>query len=141
MLKASVFSLVLLAFTSFSAELPKKILGTYDADIPAFEFEYQNKTLKASGFHVSLVLKSEIMIYKCGSLEFDGIYEEVLEEGDNVNIGVSIMNTENVKFDLDLCYNKKNRSVSMCSLVGIPAPNMQKREIVLKSQGSRFGRL
>lgn len=143
MTKAFVFAalFISISFSGFSLNIPKKILGQYDAEVPAFEFEDNGRTLKASGYTISLVLKEEFMWYQTGTLKFLGEYKEVVEDGELVDIDVEITNEISIKFDIELVVNKKTGSVAINGLKGVPPVTAKKSEIVITKKNRGFKRL
>ena len=141
MLKQLLLCLSLLSLTAFSNTLPKKLVGQYEAIVPAFTFEYQNKELKAAAYQVSVILKSEFMIYRCGQLEFEGTYAKVDETAENVSLGIHIMNGRSVMFDFGIDIDPKTKTMMIKGLKGVPEAQLTPREILLTKKPGRMGRL
>ncbi|MEX1002293.1 MAG: hypothetical protein WDZ35_09290 [Crocinitomicaceae bacterium] len=135
MFKILLAPLLFITFHSFSLELPKQLLGHYESEVPAFEFEYQNKKMKASTHHVSLYLKENSLRYSCGKLDFYGSYTEIIEGENILELAVNITNDHSVDFDFGLKIDKKTRTLIITGLKGVPEMQLNKREIVLTKRG------
>ena len=130
-----------ISLSALSLNIPKKLMGQYDAEVPAFEFEDNGRTLKASGYTISLILKEEFMLYKTGILNFHGEYTDVAEKGDIIDIDVAITNEISIKFDIGLSVNKKTGLIAITGLHGVPPVTAKKREIVINKKNKGFKRL
>lgn len=124
-----------------SIEIPKKILGEYQAVVPAFEFEDENhEKVQASSYVINIHLKSNHLLYKMGDLEMKGLYSELNEDGKFIDLAVNITNNVSIDFDLDLNINKKTGEIRMYGLKGVPEAKLEKKEIK-KEKKRRFRRL
>lgn len=141
MKKGLIIIVLFVAFRANSIDIPKKILGQYDADIPAFTFKFNDKEFKASAYHLSIIVKSDILWYKCGNLLFSGSFQSIMEDSENVNVKANFSNEQSISFKLNFIINKKTRSLAIASHNGIPATNLIKREIVLKKKRGSFNSL
>lgn len=137
----TVTIITFISFIGFSLNIPKKLMGQYDAEVPSFEFEDKGRTVKASAYTISLILKEDFMWYKTGSLKFLGVYQDAVENGDLLDIDVEITNEVSITFDIALSVNKKTGSIAISGLTGVPTLTAQKREIVLKKKNRGFKRL
>lgn len=131
MKKGLIAVILFVAFTANSIDIPKKILGQYDAEVPAFTFMFNNKSFKASGYHLSIIVKDDILWYQCGGLLFSGSFQSVEEEGDDVNVNADFSNEQSISFNLNMKINKKTKSLIIAGHNGIPTANLIKREIVM----------
>ena len=137
---------VLIAFlfcvtSAFSIAIPKKYLGQYDTEVPAFEFEDNGHTVTAGAYTMSIVLQEEYMWYQCGKLRFYGEYLELKDEGEVMDINVEVSNTISIGFDIDISINKNSGAVAVKGLKGLPNLAMKKREIVVTKKNRGFSRL
>jgi hypothetical protein len=139
MKKGLIFIALFVAFTANSIEIPKKILGQYEADVPAFTFKFNDKDYKASAYHLSIILKNDILWYKCGSLLFSGSFQSVEEDGENVNVSADFSNNQSISFNLDMSINKKTRSLVIAGQNGLPSTSLVKREIVMVKKKNKSG--
>ena len=136
MRKATLLFIFFIAINVKSNDLPKVCYGQYDAMMPAFEFEDNNKIHKASAYKVSIRLTPGVVYYTCGSLSFTGTYSNVDQEKEEISMLVSISNSISINFDFNVMVNKKTRNLKISGLTGLPDTEMVKRQIVLKRKSS-----
>ena len=132
MLRASILILFLASFFVSAETVPKKIQGQYQAEVPGFEFEDNNRTIKTAPYQVTLTLKEDYLWYLCGSIKFYGTYTSVVEKDNIINVKVNISNDMSINFDMDLSVDKKSRSLIISGLKGVPITELPKRDIILK---------
>ena len=135
MKKALLIFTLMLSISASALNIPKKIIGQYDAEVPAFEFEDNGHTVHASAYTLSLILREDYLVYKTEHLEFNGVYKAVKDNGPLVDIDVAISNSISIDFDLDLQVNKKTGSIAIKGLKGVPEVTAIKREISVKRKG------
>lgn len=134
MYKSLLFVVSFLAVNVYSNDLPKFCFGQYDAVVPSFQFEDNNKVLTASAYKLSIKLTPGVVHYQCGSLGFTGTYSEVDQVKDEVSMLVSISNSISIDFDFNITVNKKTQALKVFGLKGVPATQLAKREITIKKK-------
>ena len=131
---------MLIAITATSVNIPKKLVGQYDAEVPAFEFKENGEVKQASGFLLSILLRESSFLYRAGSLEYKGVYNEVNQNGSLVDMQVTVSNSASLSFDLDFVYDKKSNSLAVYGIKGLEQVNCEKKEVVVE-KNKRFRRL
>ena len=139
MKKGLIVFALFVVFTASSIDIPKKILGQYEADVPAFVFQYNNKSYKASAYHLSIIVKNDILWYKCGGLLFSGSFQSVEEVGENVNVNADFSNEQSISFNLNMKINKKAKSLIIEGHNGLPTTSLVKREVVMVKKKNNDG--
>ena len=132
MYKGLLFFLSFIAVSAHSNDLPKYCYGQYDAVMPAFEFEDNDRVHQASAYNLSIKLTPGIVFYQCGLLGFTGTYSNVDQVKDEVSMLVSITNSISIDFDFNISVNKKTRALKISGLNGLPETRLAKREISIK---------
>ena len=120
--------------------VPKKVVGQYEADIPDFEFEENGETKHATGFLLSIFLRENDLLYRAGSLEFKGKYTDVSQNGQYVDMKVNLFNNSSVTFDLDLIFDKKTNQLAVHGIKGIEEVVCGRRQVTVEKK-TRFRRL
>ena len=126
MRKALSLLLVLSSLSSLAFDIPTSLHGEYKAEVPGFEFECQDKIYKASSYNVSLYLKSNSLRYMCGEIEFFGTYTNVIQGDNLLQLSVNVSNDASVAFDLGLKIFKKNQTILLTGLKGVPEVLLQR---------------
>lgn len=132
MFKAGLFFLSFLALSANSNDLPKYCYGQYEALMPAFQFEHNDKVHAASAYSLGIKLTPEQVFYKCGKLSFTGVYSNVNQEKNDISMMISISNNASIEFDFNISLNKKSKTLRIFGLKGMPDAELAKREIILK---------
>lgn len=131
---------MLFAFSATSVNIPKKLVGQYDADVPAFEFEENGEVRQASGFKLSILLRESSFLYRAGSIDYKGVYNEVNQNGSVIDMKVTVSSSASLSFDLDFIYDKKSNSLSVHGIKGLDEVKCEKKEVVVEKK-TRFRRL
>ena len=143
MKKALLFTVLFLSMSwaTHALKIPKKIIGQYQAEVPDFDFEDNGRTVHASGYTLSLILKEEFMLYKSGILELQGSYKSLSENGGLIDLAVEISDNVAIEFDLGLTIDKKTGSIAVSGLKGLPEITLHKKEIQVEKNNRGFKRL
>ena len=135
MKKTALLALFVCATSAaFSIAIPKKLTGQYDAEIPSFEFEDNDRTLQASAYNISLALHMDYLWYYCGEIKFYGEYNSLTDDGENTNVGIAISNDYSVSFNMELSVNNKTHDFVLKGLKGVPETTLVKRKIHLEKK-------
>jgi hypothetical protein len=127
MLKTFLFTLSFIALNGFAIEIPKKLLGEYYAEVSSYDFEHNDRDLKASSHIIRIILKEDAVWYQSGKLTLEGDYKEVKTEGQNVLFDINVSNSKSINFDFNLNVNKKTGEAFLSGLKGVPDTKMRKR--------------
>ena len=122
---------ILWVTNAFSHSIPKKFIGQYDAEVPAFEFEDNGHTVYASAYTLSIILREDYLWYETEMFKFFGEFKNFEENKDHCNIAVDVSNDLSMNFDFDLHINKKSGDVAISGLTGVPVLELQKRAILV----------
>lgn len=133
-------SAMFIAITATSVTIPKKLVGQYDAEVPAFEFEENGEVRQASGFMLSILLRESNFLYRAGSLEYKGEYNEINQNGSIIDMKVTVSSSASRSFDLDFVYDKKSKSLAVHGIKGLDEVKCEKKEEVVEKK-TRFKRL
>jgi hypothetical protein len=141
MKKALLLLALVVVANAFSLTVPKKIMGQYDAEIPAFDFEDNGQVRHASAYSVSILLRENYMWYRCGSMKFRGDYTEIVENGPLLDIQVGISNESSIAFDLEIIIDRRTNSLVLKGLKGLDVVKLDKKQIIVEPKNSRHKRL
>lgn len=124
-------ALIICSIQASAISIPKRLIGEYEASVPAFTFDDNGHTVQAAASTMSIILREDYLWYKTGMFQFYGEYQEVVEEGDFINVAVLLSNDLSVDFDMGLIINKKTGQIAVKGLTGVPEVSLEKRQITV----------
>ena len=127
MKKALVFVLFLLPLMVQSAELPRFCFGQYLGEMDGFDFVHNDKKLRASSQEIKLTLTEDVVYYSSGGFAIEGVYKFVADGDKKYVINAEMTNDLSVNFVLKMIYDKKNKSLQLIGVNGIPDLELKKK--------------
>ncbi|UKN00541.1 hypothetical protein K6119_12440 [Paracrocinitomix mangrovi] len=139
-------AVLLLAFSiatiSLANSLPKKAVGEYYAEVQDYEFKKENnKKMRASGFDIALILRESSVTYHCGKLHFEGTYQSIVANGNEIDVKLKMGTSVEVAFDMNVMIDTKEGSILISGMESVPSTELWRSDVIEKKNKGGFGRL
>lgn len=129
MKKLFVFVFVSFSVMTFSQELPKECLGFYAGEMPAYTAVKNDIEMNIEKHDVSIQITRYDVYYKSGLIELHGGYTFLKQSSSQYLIKANLTNGKNISYQIDLIWNKKQRTLFYAGKNGEPDLTLEKIEI------------
>jgi len=105
---------------TFAEDLPKECLGNYAGEMAAYTVMKNDMQLNIEKHDVRVGITTHEIAYTSGNIELKGSYTFLKQSGTQYLIKAKLTNGKSVFYEIDLLWNKKERSLFLEGKNGEP---------------------
>jgi len=128
MYKSFLFVLFLFPFFISSQTLPKDCYGFYAGEMAAYSVIKNDVEMNIEKHDVEVHVTDKYVSYTSGNLTLKGTYTFLKQTGTQYLIKAVLTNGKSVKYELDLLWDKKEKSIFLAGKNGEPDLLLEKLE-------------